>query len=102
MKIEFYIPKSETIPTRLRVKVDDEIDVYYGSLPEAFGFKFEFFKHQGVTLEMATAITDEIVRKMVSQSYDHGAQWRECGVREVVNDELDLSITVYFRVRDAG
>lgn len=102
MKIEFYVPEGETIPTQLRVKVDEAIDIFYSRLPEAFGFKFEFFKHQGVTLEMATAITDEIVRKMVSQSYDHGAQWRECGVREVVNDKWDLSITVYFRVRDAG
>ena len=102
MKIEFYIPKDEMIPTQLRVKVDDAIDVYYKRLPDAFGFKFEFFKHQGVTLEMATAITDEIVSRMISQSYDHGAQWRECGVREIVNDEWDLSITVFFRVRDAG
>lgn len=102
MKIEFYIPKDEMIPTRLRVKVDGEIDVYYERLPDAFGFKFDFFKHQGVTLEMATAITDEIVSRMISQSYDHGAQWRECGVREIVNDEWDLSITVFFRVRDAG
>ena len=102
MKIEFYVPEYQTIPTQLRVKVDETIDVYYDHLPKDFGWKFEFFKSQGVTLEMATAITDEIVRKMVSQSYDHGAQWRECGVREVVNDEWDLSITVYFRVRDAG
>lgn len=102
MKIEFYIPKDETIPTRLRVKVDGEIDVYYERLPDAFGFKFEFFQHQGVTQEMATAITDEIVRRMESQSYDHGAQWRECGVREIYMDEWDLSITVFFRVRDAG
>lgn len=102
MKIEFYIPKDETIPTQLRVKVDGTIDVYYKRLPDAFGFKFDFFKHQGVTLEMATEITDEIVSRMISQSYDHGAQWRECGVREVVNDEWDLSITIFFRVRDAG
>ena len=102
MKIEFYIPKDEMIPTRLRVKVDDNIDVYYERLTDAFGWKFDFFKFQGVTLEMATAITDAIVAKMVSQSYDHGAQWRECGVREIVNDEWGLSITVFFRVRDAG
>lgn len=102
MNIEFYIPKDENIPTRLRVKVDGSIDVYYSRLLDAFGFKFEFFKHQGVNVEMATAVTDEIVRRMVSQSYDHGAQWRECGVREIVNDEWDLSITVFFRVRDAG
>ena len=102
MKIVFYTPKGEVIPTQLRVKVDGSIDVYYERLPDEFGFKFDFFKHQGVTLEMATAITDEIVRKMISQSYDHGAQWRECGVREIVNDEWELSITVFFRVRDAG
>lgn len=102
MKIEFYIPKDQSIPTRLRVKVDGNLDVHYEHLPHAFGWKFIFFKHQGVSLEMATAITDEIVRKMVYQSYDHGAQWRECGVREIVNDEWDLSITVFFRVRDAG
>lgn len=102
MNIKFYIPKDEIIPTQLRVKVDETLDVYYKRLPDAFGFKFDFFKHQGVTLEMATAITDEIVRKMIYQSYDHGAQWRECGEREIVNDEWDLSITVFFRVRDAG
>lgn len=102
MKIKFYIPESQVIPTQLRVKVDEQIDVYYSRLPDAFGYKFDFFKRQDVTLEMATAITDEIVSKMISQSYDHGAQWRECGVREVVNDDFDLSITVFFRVRDAG
>lgn len=102
MKIKFYIPESQMIPTQLRVKVDENIDVYYDRTPDAFGWKFEFFKHQGVTLEMAIAITDEIVSKMISQSYDHGAQWRECGVRKIVNDEWDLSITVFFRVRDAG
>lgn len=102
MKIEFYTPKDESIPTMLRLRVDGEIDVLYESLRDEFGYKFDFFKFQGVTVEMATAITDEIVRRMISQSYDHGAQWRECGVREIVNDEWDLSITVYFRVRDAG
>ena len=102
MKIEFYIPEDQSIPTNLRVKVDDKFDVYYSRLNDVFGFKFEFFEFQGVTREMATAITDEIVSKMVSQSYDHGAQWRECGVREIVADGLELSITVFFRVRDAG
>ena len=101
MKIDFYIPKDETIPTQLRVKVDGTIDVYYERTLSG-GWKFEFFKHQGVTLEMATAITDKIVSKMISQSYDHGAQLRECGVREIVNEEFDLSITVFFRMRDAG
>jgi len=102
MDIKFYIPKDETIPTRLRVKVDGNIDVYYEWLENDFGFRFDFFPFQGVTLEMATAITDEIVSRMIAQSYDHGAQWRERGVREIVNEEFDLHITVFFRVRDAG
>lgn len=103
MKVNFFIPKCETIPTRLRVRVNDNFDVYYERLSDAFGYKFSFFKHQGVTLETATAITNEIVSKMISQSYDHGAQWRECGEREIVDNETtwELSITVFFRVRDA-
>lgn len=98
----FYIPEDQKIPTHLRVRVDNSIDVYYSRLIDSFGYKFDFFKHQGVTLEMAIAITDEIVSMLVYQSYDHGAQWRECRVRDVVNSEFTLSITVYFRVRDAG
>lgn len=100
MKIEFCIPREQSIPTQLRLKVDETIDVYYDRVKG--GWKFEFFKFQGVTLEMATQIVDEIFSKMVSQSYDHGVQWRECGVREIVNDEFELSITVFYGVRDAG
>ena len=100
MKIEFYIPKDEEIPTRLRLKVDDSIDVYYKKLSNVFAYTFEFFV-QNVNLEIATEIVAEIVSRMKSQSYDHGAQWRECGVRDIVNDEYSLSITVYFRVRDS-
>ena len=102
MNIEFFVPDDETIPTRLRLRVDGPIDVYYESLPNDFAYKFTFFKWQDVTLEMACAITDKIVSRMISQSYDHGAQWRERGVRSIVNDEFELSITVFFRVRDAG
>ena len=100
MKIEFYIPKDEEIPTRLRLKVDDSIDVYYKKLSNVFAYTFEFFV-QNVNLEIATEIVDEIVSRMKSQSYDHGAQWRECGALDIVNDEYSLSITVYFRVRDS-
>ncbi len=100
MKIEFYIPKDEEIPTRLRLKVDDSIDVYYKKLSNVFAYTFDFFV-QNVNLEIATEIVDEIVSRMKSQSYDHGAQWRECEVRDIVNDEYSLSITVYFRVRDS-
>lgn len=100
MKIEFYSAGNQ-IPTVLRLKVDDKFDVYYNQLSDKFGYKFEFFKHQGVTIELASTITDEIVSRMIGQSYDHGAQWRECS-RDVVDNDFNLSVTVFFRVRDAG
>ena len=55
-KMEFYIPKDEVIPTRLRLKIDENIDVYYERLPNVFGYKFDFLKLQNVTIEMATVI----------------------------------------------
>lgn len=102
MKIDFYIPKDETIPTQLRVKVNEQYDVYYERLAHAFGYRFSFFKFQGVTQEMARAITDEIVLRMTDQSYDHGAQWREDETREFTENDYTITIVVHFRVRDAG
>jgi len=100
MKIEFY-SAGKQIPTELRLKVDDKFDVYYSQLSDWIGYKFEFFKHQGVTAELATKITDEIVSRMIDQSYNHGSQWRECS-RDVIDNDFNLSIAVFFRVRDAG
>ena len=100
MKIEFFIPKDESIPTQLRLRVDDTIDVYYERTDG--GWVFEFFKFQGVTLEMAQQIVDKIFNRMASQSYDHGAQWREVGDRAVWEDEYGISVEVFYRVRDAG
>ena len=103
MKIEFYIPSDEFIPSTLRLKVDDEIDVYYEKLQTDFGYRFTFLKfQQGVSRETATEIVNQIVDRMVSLSYDHGSQWRENGVRHIVENDYELNITVFFRVRDAG
>lgn len=102
MKIDFYIPKDETIPTQLRVKVNEQYDVYYERLAHAFGYRFSFFKFQGVTQEMARAITDEIVLRMIDQSYDHGASWRESKVQGYFENDHEIAITVYFKVRDSG
>ena len=100
MKIEFY-SEVKQIPTELRLKVDDKFDVYYSRLSDWIGYKFEFFKHQGVTAELANKITDEIVSRMIEQSYNHGVQWIECS-RDVIDNDFNLSIAVFFRVRDAG
>lgn len=102
MKIDFYIPKDQTIPIQLRVKVNKQYDVYYEAFADVFGYRFNFFKIQGVTQEMARAITDEIVLRMIDQSYDHGSSWRENNVREIVETDFQIIVKVYFGVKDAG
>ena len=87
MKIKFYIPESQVIPTQLRLTVDDKYN-FYGEAKEHY-----------------REIMDEIVRKMIWQSHDHDARWCEIG-REIVSDSnewwKELTIKVSFRVRDAG
>lgn len=99
--VKFYIPKDETIPTQLRVKVDDKYDVYYDKSPEGFAYDFRFFNDAKDHYE---TILDAIVSRMCSQSYDHGASWRETK-REIIKPTEkwwdDLIVRVYFRVRDA-
>lgn len=102
MKIDFYIPKDTAIPLQLRLKVNEQYDVYYEEFADVFGYEFTFFKIQGVTQEMARAITDEIVLRMIDQSYDHGSSWRENKTREVIENDFKIIVKVYFRVRDAG
>lgn len=102
MKIDFYIPQDKVIPTELRLKVDGQYDVYYENSPNDFSYRFSFFKFQGITMEMARAIVDEIVSRMIDQSYDHGAQWKEYWGREFVENDYKIQITAFFRVRDAG
>lgn len=82
--------------------IDIKNNVYYEASADVFCYEFTFFKIQGITKEMATAITDEIVLRMIDQSYDHGSSWRESNVREIVENDFKIIVKVYFRVRDAG
>ena len=100
MKIEFYIPKDQTIPTRLRLKVDG-LDVYYDAVDGAFAYDFTLW---GEARKKATAIVDEIVRILCNQSYDHGVEWRETKrevVEEGVMDWEPHVVRVFFRVKDS-
>lgn len=40
---------------------------------------------------------------MCSQSYDHGSEWRETGVKETAIDSRtgEYTATVYFRIKDS-
>lgn len=102
MKVQFYIPKSQTIPTQLRVKIDDKYDIYYDKVPGMFAWDFQFF---GEAKDCYEVLLDKIVHTMCNQSYDHGASWRETK-REIVKQGSewydDFVVRVYFRVRDAG
>jgi len=96
MKIEFFIPENETIPTALRLKVDDTYDVFYERLSDKFAYAFTFFKLQGVTENIARLITEAIINRMASQSYDHGAQWRADWIWEWGQDEYTYTVTMGF------
>ena len=102
MKIDFYIPTDQEIPTRLRLKVDDKYDVYYHEDPSEFAWHFTFWNE---AQDHYKEILDEIVARMKMQSYDHGACWRETG-REVTHYPVEfwdeLTVKVSFRLRDAG
>ena len=102
MKIDFYIPKDTAIPLQLRLKVNEQYDVYYEKIAGTFGYKFTFYKINDITKEMAIAITDEIVLRMIDQSYDHDSSWRERDIREIFESDFKIIVNVYFRVRDAG
>lgn len=99
MKIEFYVPENEKIPTQLRLKVGEKQIIY-----ERVGndFVYDFFVN-GCELSEAMSIVEEIALSMCDQSYDHGSSWRIVSIKEV-NDEqryVDLIIRVNFRIRDA-
>ena len=111
MPLEVFVPKDETIPTALRLKAYNlpehpDMQILYERVPGEFTYKFTFyhtFFYQENTLRVCGDILDQIIRTLCSQSYDHGAAWRETK-RELLS-ESDESSTVYkvgFRIRDAG
>lgn len=98
--IEFTIPKSETIPTRLRLKIGEEIQVIYGRAHDKFAYNFEVYgiKEEAQGLE----VVKEIASIMCNQSYDHGAEWR---VTEITLTEPlqwgGAKWEVAFRIKDS-
>ena len=101
MKIQFYIPDDEIIPTQLRVKIDDKYDVYYSRVHDEFAWDFTFYNEAKDCYE---TLLDEMVFRMCSQSEDHGSSWRETK-REIIEKSEDrwssIVVRVYFRIRDA-
>ncbi len=98
--IRFYIPESETIPTILRLYVDD-VYVTYERIPGGFDFHV-------LTLDEDKAL--EIVKEIVQQiKWDHdepshGISWRTISLEVVPQDErykIDTLVEWKYRVRDS-
>lgn len=101
MATEFYIPKDEVVPTRLRLKADGR-DVFYEHAQSCFGYIFEVLD---ATDEEAIEVATSIAHIMENQSYDHGVSWRIVSVELLEQDEryrIAPRVLVKFRVRDAG
>lgn len=85
--IEFYIPEGEKIPTKMRLRKGD-IQVIYKrelSLVSDISYSFEVFNIKDE--ETGEAIVKEIADLLMSQSYNHGQEWR---VSEMILSESDF------------
>lgn len=97
------IQPTEAIPTSMKLLVNKRYTVVYreadGTKPGEFAYRFYVY-HGNDSID-CDKLVSAIVRKMESQSYDHGAQWRETNRQRVDKDGYTI-ILVRFYVRDAG
>lgn len=102
--IKQIINKSQIVQTGLAIEVDG-IRVDYYRVPNKFAYKFTIVLplHETIDSNLVEATIDKVVSAMCSQSYDHGAEWRETGVRETSFDPLtgEYAVIVYFRIKDS-
>ena len=106
--ISFLIPKSEIIPTRLRLNVEKEdgkdITVNYRRI-EGSGLVWEFDLYNITCETEASDIVEQICRSMINQSYDHGQEWRLEGI-EFTRCEINYviqsaTLVATFRIKDS-
>ncbi len=104
MNIRFNIPKNEIIPTKLRVIIDDDQrkEIIYTPVQGRFAYDFH-----AVCIDDVNEVFDivnKIVDIMCSQSYDHGAEWREVSKEVIPQKERYKSgtiVRVTFRIKDS-
>jgi hypothetical protein len=89
--------REKTVPTDMRVKVDDTWEVSYVRSIGEFAYEFKVFPMTG-----AEEAVKKVVDAMEEQSYDHGAEWRRTYINELANeDDIYRVFKVGFRVRDS-
>lgn len=105
--ISFYIPESETIPTKLRLLVekedDKDITISYKRLENEFGYEFEVYDTLSVV--EADQIINQVVQMMCNQSFDHGSEWRMKSIERIKSDinfaYSYVGYIVKFRIKDS-
>ena len=92
----------QIVQTGLAVDVDG-IRVDYRKVPGKFAYELTVLCEQSPAPNSIDAAIDQVVGAMLGQSYDHGSEWRETGVRETSFDPRtgEYTVTVYFRVKDS-
>ena len=99
-EIKFYIPKDETIPTDLRLYVDN-VYVEYERIQNGFRFYILLEDEQ-----QAMDVAKEIVEKM-KQEHDeseHGVSWKTVSLDVAPQEEryiIGTTIEWEYRVRDS-
>ena len=98
--IRFYIPKSETIPTDLRLYVND-VYVEYHRIDD--GFLFEILLDDE---EESVRVAEKIVAQMKHEhdEPEHGVSWRTLSLRVIPQEErikIGTWVEWKYRVRDS-
>lgn len=99
-EIKFYIPNDETIPTDLRLYVDD---VYVTYERTKGGFTFHILLDDE---EKAMEVAKEIVQKMIREHDEsqYGVSWRTVSLQVIPQEDrykIDTLIEWKYRVRDS-
>ena len=91
----------QIIQTELAVDVDG-IRVNYYRLP-GFIYLFAITCEQSQVTNVEVEAVNQVIETMISQSCDHGFEWRETGVRDTsFNPRTGVyTVTVYFRITDS-
>lgn len=99
-EIKFHIPNDETIPTYLRLYVDD---VYVTYERTKGGFTFRIYIDDE---EKAMEVAKEIVQKMIREHDEpqHGVSWRTVSLKVISQEDqykIGTLIEWKYRVRDS-
>lgn len=100
MKIEFYMPKGETIPTDLMLKVDGN-QIKYERVKNGFLFK-TLIDDEEKAFEIVREIVEQI--KTEHDEPEHGVSWRTVSLSVVPQEEwcwVGTWVKWEYRVRDS-